>query len=178
MSYTPFEIDDLLNSITILVDTREHPGKLFDKRVASFGVPWERHKLDQGDYSYKYIDLDGKEVFMDDSIIIERKMSLNELANNFGKERARFIREFERAKASGTQVHLLVEGDTWEDAYKGTYGNDTRHRSRFHHAAMTASLHAWEQRYGLRVKFCNKERTGEMIRDICRYHLKEKLQNE
>lgn len=178
MSYTNFEIENLLDSITILVDTREQPGALFDKRVAAFGLPWERHKLDQGDYSYKYRDLDGNEVFMDKALIIERKMSLNELANNFGKERPRFIREFERAKAAGTQVHLLVEGDSWEDAYKGTYGKDAKHRSRYNHAAMTASLHAWEQRYGMRVKFCRKERTGEMIRDVCWYHLREVLQNE
>lgn len=178
MSYTPFEINDLLNSITILVDTREHPGANFDQRVSAFGLPWERHKLDQGDYSYKYTDLEGNNIYMNDALIIERKMSLNELANNFGRERARFIREFERAKAAGTQVHLLIESDTWEDAYKGTYGKDVRHRSRYNPAAMTASLHAWEQRYGLRIKFCRKERTGQMIRDICWYHLKEKLQNE
>lgn len=178
MSYTNFEIDNLLDSITILVDTREHPGAAFNKRVASFGYPWRRQKLDQGDYSYTYNDLAGMEVSMDKKLIIERKMSLNELSNNFGRERARFEREFERAKAEKTQIHLLIEGDTWEDAYKGTYGNDARHRSRYNPAAMVASLLAWEQRYDMRVKFCLKERTGEIIRDICKYHLKEVLQNE
>ena len=34
------------------------------------------------------------------------------------------------------------------------------------------------QRYNLKVRFCKEETTGSMIHDICRYHLKEVLQNE
>ena len=50
MRYTPFEIEKMLDSMVILVDTREHPNGKFDRRVADFGCPWERCKLDFGDY--------------------------------------------------------------------------------------------------------------------------------
>ena len=178
MSYTNFEIENLLKTINIIVDSREHPGKQFDERVKSFGCAWERRKLDQGDYSYKYTDLDGREISMDKRLIIERKMNLNEIANNFGRERQRFIREFERAKAENTQVYILIEDDSWEDAYKGTYGKDARHRSKYSAKAMIGSLTAWEHRYNARIRFCKKSRSGQMIKDICHYHLKEILENE
>lgn len=176
MKYTPFELEQLLDSITILVDTREQPGKRFDRRMEGLGCPFVRHKLDFGDYSYKYTDLDGSEVLMDKSIAIERKMDLNELALCFGKERKRFEREFERA--GGAQIYLIVENENWEKAYSGRYGSGSRFRSRYNPKAMVASINAWEQRYNLKVRFCKEEITGSMIHDICRYHLKEVLQNE
>ncbi len=140
------------------------------------GCPICAIKLDQGDYSYKYINIDGEECFMDSEIVVERKMNLNELANNFGRERKRFEREFNRAKELNTKVYLIIEDDSWEDAYNGTYGKDKAYRSRLNPQSMIGSLHAWENRYNLHVRFCNRLRTGRMIRDICYYHLKEILE--
>lgn len=178
LKYSPFELEQMLDSIVVLVDTREQPGKRFDQRTQSFGFPFVRHKLDQGDYSYKWTDLDGVEHMMDSKIVIERKMSLNELASNFGKNRDRFTREFERAKELGTKVYLIVEDDGWEDAYNGTYGKDPDHRSRLSPNSMIGSINAWENRYDMRIRLCKHSRTGRMIRDIFYYHLKEILQSE
>lgn len=178
MQYTPFELESILESMTVLVDTREQPGSRFDKRVNGFGCPFIRRKLDFGDYSCKYVGLDGNEIFMDSKIAIERKMDGNELALCFGKERLRFEREFERAKASGASIYLIVEGENWEKTYSGQYGSGAKFRSRFSPKAMIASLNAWESRYDLHVRFCKPETTGKMIRDILYYRLKEVLQNE
>ena len=51
--YTQTELDKLLNSMVVLVDTREHDGKndhilnYFDSK----GIAWKKQKLDYGDYS-------------------------------------------------------------------------------------------------------------------------------
>lgn len=178
MKYSPFEIEKMLDSITILVDTREQPGKRFDRRMNDLGCPYLRKKLDFGDYSFLYINLDGEEVHMDSLIAVERKMDLNELALCFGKERQRFKREFQRAKDSGASIYLIVEEENWEKAYSGNYGQSQRYRSKYNPRAMVASLNAWEQRYDLHVRFCKAETTGKMIKDIFHYYLKEVLENE
>ncbi|MCI7302955.1 MAG: ERCC4 domain-containing protein [Clostridia bacterium] len=177
MSYTPFELERMLESMVVLVDTREQPGKRFDRRMEGIGCPFIRSKLDFGDYSCQYIDLNGDTVRMDKRIAIERKMDGNELALCFGKERARFEREFERAKMAGASLYLIVEGENWEKTYAGKYGMSDKFRSRFSPKAMIASLNAWESRYDLHVRFCKAETTGRMIRDILYYRLKEVLQH-
>lgn len=178
MKYSPFELEQMLDSMVILCDTREQPGQRFKKRMADLGCPYERKKLDFGDYSAKYTHIDGREVYLDGIIAIERKMDLNETAMCFGRERKRFEREFQRAKAAGASLYLIIEDDNWEKAYSGQYGKSAKYRSKFNPKAMIASLNAWEQRYNLHVRFCKAETTGKMIRDIMYYGLKEMLQNE
>ncbi len=178
MKYTPFELEKMLDSMVVLVDTREQPGARFDKRMEMLGCPYKRQKLDFGDYSAKYTHVNDGEILLDKSIAIERKMDLNELAACFGKERKRFEREFQRAKDAGASLYLIIEDDNWEKAYSGKYGKSERFRSRLNPKAMVASINAWEQRYDLHVRFCKAETTGRMIHDILRYHLKEILQTE
>lgn len=86
------EIEQCLNSMVILVDTREQPSKRAEKRYQSFHCPYERKKLDYGDYSVKFL-LNEKWVFP--KVSIERKMSLDELARCFTHDRERFNAEFE-----------------------------------------------------------------------------------
>ena len=47
----PVEIEKALETMKILVDTREHPGKKFSKRMKQTELPYCRVKLDFGDYS-------------------------------------------------------------------------------------------------------------------------------
>lgn len=178
MKYTPFEIEKMLASMVVLVDTREHPNRKFNERVASFGYPWERAKLDFGDYSCKYTDLSGEERSLKDTIAIERKMDANELALCFGKERRRFEREFLRAKEAGAKIYLLVEEECWESIYNGEYGSNPRYRSKLNPRALVASIHAWQARYQMNLQFCEEGTTGILIADILRYELRERLENE
>ena len=52
--YTQKEIDEILKSITILVDTREHDG--CNDHILNYldakKVPWKKSKLGYGDYSF------------------------------------------------------------------------------------------------------------------------------
>lgn len=169
--YNNFEIDKMLNSMTILCDTREQPTERFQRRVEGFGLPHLRKCLPYGDYSAQYTDLDGETVTIENKVCIERKMSADELCTCFTKDRKRFEREFERAWADDAKIYLLIENENWEKLINGRY------KSKLSPKALKASLFAWSARYNMSIFYCKEETTSGLIRDILHYELKEMLQN-
>lgn len=167
---THFELDRCLESMVLLVDTREQPTERLRRRLADTGLPHVRRKLDVGDYSVMCSLPDGGELDFSSRAVIERKMNLDELCACFGRERPRFEREFERAAQAGCRIYLLVEGGSWEKAYSGKY------RSLLTPQALVASIDAFRARYGMQIDFCKAETTGKLIRDILYRELKEHLQ--
>lgn len=164
----PVDIENCLNSMIILVDTREQPSERAQRRYDSFLCDYERKKLDYGDYSVQFFDSDNKWVQI--PVAIERKMSLDELAGCFTHDRKRFEREFERASADGATMYLMVENATWEKLITGKY------RSQFNPKAFLASITAWTARYGLRLIFCKSETSGKLIAEILYRELRERLE--
>lgn len=170
-----FEIKQVLDSMTVICDTREQPTRRAEKRYESFGVPYVRAKLDYGDYTYNATLPTGKPIFDLDQpirplISVERKESLDELAQCFTHGRGRFQREFERANSVNAKIFLLVENASWENLLNGKY------RSRFNAKAFEASVLAWSIRYGLQLIFCKEESSGILIHDILYRDLKERLE--
>ncbi len=91
---------------TILVDTREQNPFLFRKSPRCAGH--EIAALPYGDYTIKgNLDL----------IAIERKQSIDEIANNLFREGERFEAELEKMKASKYR-YIVVEGK-WSDIFNG-----------------------------------------------------------
>lgn len=164
-----FEVDTALNSMVLLVDTREQPTDRLKRRLEDTGLPYERRKLDAGDYSCKCSLPDGTELDFSGIVAVERKMNLDELCQCFGRERARFEREFQRASGAGCRIYLIVEDGTWEKAYNGKY------RSLLKPKALVASIDAFRARYGMQLDFCKSETTGRLIKDILYRELKEYL---
>lgn len=170
-----FDQRKTLESMTILVDSREQDTDRARRRYQAFGVPYEKATLSYGDYTYTATLPDGSRVHDPDHTVapvvaIERKMNLDELAACFTYERKRFQKEFERASANACRVYLIVENATWENLYNGKY------RSRYHPNAFVASLGAWMVRYNAEVLFCKEETTGRLIKDILYRDLKERLE--
>lgn len=163
---TAYEVEKALSTMRILVDTREQPTPQSRARYEAFGVPWRRQKLDFGDYSAEF-EVEGKTVSLAGIIAVERKMGFGEIASNFCRERARFAAEFDRAKAAGGKIVLIVEGGNWEQAYRGKY------RSQMSPASLIASLLTWEARYNSPVFICTQATTGRLIHDVLRYEGRE-----
>lgn len=161
----PFDIDDALKTMTVLVDTREQDTDRAKRRLHRIGTPIERVKLDFGDYSVRCDRLD-----LRDSVAIERKMSLVELSQCFFQNRARFAREFDRAKQKGAKVYLLVEGGSFDKIYRHQY------RTKVSPKAYIASLLAWLARYNCQIVFCDELTSGDLIHDILYRELKERLE--
>lgn len=170
--YTPPQIEKMLDSMKILLDTREQPTEALQRRIEGFNRPFIRTKLDYGDYSAAYRTPDGEDADLSSVAVIERKMSLDELCNCFSQGRGRFQREFERAKADGCRVHLIVEKDNYERLRYGKY------RSKLNPQSLMASYLSWSIRYDMQLHFCQPETTGWLIGEIMHYELREHLLNQ
>lgn len=171
-----FQTEDCLDSMEIIIDTREQPSKRAQKRYESFCAPYKRQTLNYGDYTYNF-RLPNGEMLFDDSetikghVIIERKQDLVELSQCFCQSRERFEREFERAKDNNATIYLLVEDANWENLINGKYN------TKFNSKAFFASITAWMARYDIKIIFCKSETSGIMIKEILYRELKERLEN-
>ena len=110
----PVFVKSALETFTILIDTREHETPALTQRIQQMGCPVLTTKLSFGDYSAQCVLPSGITYTLADKVSIERKQSLTEICGNFGTNRARFTREFERAKSSNAKTYILVEQATWE----------------------------------------------------------------
>ena len=168
MSYTHFEVRDALESLTVLIDTREQDTMNLRRRMKDF-PHWRREKLDAGDYSGEYT-VEGETHSL--PVSIEREMNLDELCQCFTSGRERFQREFERGKAAGIKMYLLIENADWSKVFDGSY------RSRLNPNALIASIIAWSIRYDLQFIFCKPDECGRIIYKILYYHAKEVLEHD
>lgn len=161
--WTDGELKAELSKLTVICDTREqdtHCEEYFKK----LKLPCIVRKLDTGDYSCQL-----GEMTFEREIVVERKHNLDEICGNFTAERERFEREFMRAKAYGTKVHLIIENATWSDVFLGNY------RSKLPPKSLIASLLSWMVRFNVTVTFCNPEETPKIIHGIFYYYVREVL---
>ena len=163
------EVEESLQSMVILIDSREQQTDRSKARYAQFGCPYERTTIRTGDYSAKFQLPDGSWYDMSEDVTLERKMNLSELCLCFGSERKRFIREFERAKENNIRMWLLLENSSFKDAYAGRY------RSQYKPKSLIASLLAFQARYNCRIVMCDESVSGKLIRDILYYKGREIL---
>jgi len=130
-------------------------------------IKYKVEKLDTGDYSfclpnYPHLNLDKK-------ILVERKNSLDEIAGNFTKDRARFVREFERK--TDEKMHLILENATFKKLYNGSY------RSQLPPQSLLASILTFHIRYNVPVWFVGKDESPRLLYNIIHYELRELLKS-
>ena len=168
---TPFELQKTLESLTLLLDTREQETASLKRRLKDIDLPHKRQKLDFGDYSCEVTLPNGAVGRFDRLFVIERKMNIDELASCFTSQRKRFTAEFERAKAAGAKIYLLIEGATMEKIVNGQY------RSKVSPNALMASIFAFLVRYNCQILFCKSETSGRVIKEVLYREAKEYLQD-
>jgi ERCC4-type nuclease len=141
----------------VLIDTREKNKNHIVQYLNKNQIKYRYQKLEAGDYSSLLI-LNGEEVQL--NMAIERKANISELCNNFGKERERFKREWERSLSNNTKMSLLIENaNFYEDVNLHLY------RSLMHPNALLGSLSAWSKRYNFEVVPKDRSESGEYILD-------------
>ena len=170
-----FAIQNCLDSMSILVDTREQPSARSQQRLDSLGVPYTRQKLNYGDYTYNFILPSGELLYPADvpvngSVVVERKMNLEELSQCFCQDRRRFTDEFERIRDNSAAAYLLIEDSNIEKLIHGRYN------TKFNSKAYFASIMAWMARYDCKVIFCQHELSGQIIKEVLYRELKERLE--
>lgn len=169
--FTDTEVKKLLDSMVVLVDTREQENRhllsYFDKKK----IPHEKKALSTADYSCMIPKNEElgicRDIYFTDSILVERKASLDELAGNLTKDRTRFESELIRAK--GANIALMIENATYADLVMGRY------RSEYKPKSFVATLATFSARYGLDVNFVPKELAGNWIYHRLYYAVREEL---
>lgn len=110
-----------------------------------------------------------RDIYFFDEIIIERKGSLEELSNNFTKDRQRFKNEFLGEKG---KIVLLIENATYDDIVIHNY------RTKYEGKSFIASLKAFETRFDINTQFVPKKMAGNFIYHTFYYWLREFLKND
>lgn len=164
-------MEELISSITILVDTREqknnHILEYFDKK----NIKYKKKALEYGDYSFMLPANEKlsipRDLYFHNKICIERKASLEEISNNLTKERDRFEKEL--SLAPKTKV-ILLENASYEDVATGNYN------TKYNKKSFWASLHSFWFKYDVPIFFMpNNKYSGLFIRGYFEYYLKNYL---
>lgn len=168
------EINQIIDSFKIIVDTREQRTGRSEQRYMSLGADYERGILDYGDYTYNLMLAGGPLHDISQRIrpkcVVERKQNLDELAMCFTRSRERFQREFDRAAEAGAKIFLLVENASFDMILNGQY------RSKVNSNAFLSSILSWSIRYGMIPVFCDMKSSGRLIHDILFRDMKERLE--
>ena len=141
----------------IIVDTREKGHKKILEYFNINNIDYIVSKLDYGDY----------QLYKNNSVVIDRKENLLELAGNLCHtlEHERIKREIARAKEDGCKDFVFLIS---ESKIKST--EDIKNWSSPHTKVSGATLlkimQTMKQRYGVRFIFCEKKKMGERIVEL------------
>ena len=140
----------------IIVDTREKRNEHILRYFDRHGIEYRIEKLEIGDYM-----LEGN-----DTISVDRKASVDELASNMlnRNDHARFLREAKRAADSGIKLIVLLETSKyksipdlreWRSKYSGISGR-----------SLMDAIYKTHISYGVEFLFCPKISTGRRIIEL------------
>ena len=143
----------------ITIDSREKPDKI--KHITSYfdavGQPYIRSKLYTGDYTLTH----------NQTIVIDRKQSLLELAGNLCKQHDRFRREAQRAIEIGAKFVVLVEEDITLNGVR-----EWQHkRSQVKGEILAKIMATMAEKYQIKWEFCRKADTPKKIINILKENL-------
>lgn len=162
--YTPGEYKTLLSHMRIICTTNEkvndHITDFFDKKK----IPYINRALESGDYCFR-IDACpvlgfGMDTYFTDELFIERKNSLGELASSINNEA--FHYELKRARPILNKYLLVEQPSGWHGILTHDYPNKYGEKS------FWATLHTFEVKYGVKIKFLPREDMGLAIYSICK----------
>ena len=149
----------------LLIDSREKPKAINGilNHFAKNNVKYDVTKLYFGDY------MD----YARPNRVVDRKQNIAELAMNCTRDHKRFKSELERVKATGSELILLVEQNSFKDREK-TISVDTIEDLMLWTAPkgvvrgeqVYRVLVSWCHKYPLRVEFCHKRETGQRILEL------------
>lgn len=164
------DIDKIIKSMYIIVDSRENLPNKITNYLEDIGVEYDVRKLTSGDYSAivpPNEELGFKGIDFTDELVIERKMSNDEIIGNLTRGKDRFYREFDRFQG---KIIIMIE-----DTYKN--GLEEKHRSKLTKNQYVGLLHSLSISTESPFIFIDRESSAEFIYNTFKYSLKNKLKN-
>jgi ERCC4-type nuclease len=168
--YTDSEIKKLLQSITIVVDSREQNNKNIIDHFTAKKIPFVTQKLDYGDYTC-FLPANPELGIIRDTYIdcyIERKGSLEEISGNFCNDRNRIEEEFQRAK--GKRMILMIEESAGLEKIV-----EHKYNTEYNEKSFLASLFSFGHRYSIDINFIDKKYAGMFVYMQLYYAVREML---
>ena len=170
--YTKKECKELLNSLTVLIDTREQKADHITSYFDDKKIPHKSKALKYGDYSFLLPENPGagiaRDIYFNNEIVVERKRSLNELSNNFTHDRTQFENELIRS-SNGKMILLIENVKGYQNIIKHNYRTDYKPKS------FIGTLHSFKHRYDMEVMFIDPAYSGNYIYWTFYYYLREYL---
>jgi len=169
--YTNAQIEEILKSITIIVDTREQKNQHILDYFNAKGIKHINRKLDVGDYSFLIPDIFNPDILYDYSkhFSIERKGSLEEVSNNIGTGRTAFENELKLARFNNTSLSIAIEDCSLADICNGNYN------TKYSKEAFIGSVLTFKHRYNVDFNFVSKADMGRFIYLNAYYYLRNTL---
>lgn len=145
--FTDKEIEGVLKTLTIVMDTREKNSTHITEYLNKKGVPLKIQKLNHGDYS-AFIPANEELGILRDIYLnsfVERKNGVDEITSNLQKDTQHaFINELIRAQGSKFVIYV-EEPDFDEKIAKGLY------RSRYDPKALKGRLESLKAKYNFEI---------------------------
>ena len=140
-----------MNNI-IIVDTREKGHKSILKYFDENKIDYITSKLDYGDYM----------LYKDNSVVIDRKDSLLELAGNLchTNEHERIKREITRAKEDGCKDFIFLIAESKIKSVEDIKNWSSPH-TKVKGETLLKIMCTMKERYGVRFIICHKNKMGE-----------------
>ncbi len=169
--YTDTEIEKILKTMTIVVDTREQVNGHILDYLHQKEIPIKIQKLNFGDYSAMVPKSEALGIPRDIYITsaIERKAHIDEITGNLQKD-TRTAFENELIRAQGSPFTLLVEDkDGYSKMINGQY------RSKYNPLALLGTLNTFKAKYGFEIVYLDKKFSGNFIYYHFYYQMKNYL---
>ena len=163
--YTEKEYKELLSRLVILVDTREGKNSQIIEYFNINNIKYQNRALKTGDYSFMIECCPElgfvRDMYYSDTVCIERKNSVSEIAGNFCEKDDRFLKELNRM-INIPNCYILIENDSLQDIIDGNY------KSKLNSLSLRRSLLTTQKRSGFYLYFVKSESMGQMIYEICK----------
>lgn len=169
--YSKVEIDKIVKTMKIVIDTRENRNEHIRDYLVQKKVSFINRKLDTGDYSAmipKNPELGiMRDVYLD--ACLERKNSIDEITGNLQKDTETAFENELRRSLNKPFVLVVEDSKGYEKILCGKY------RSKYEPRALLGRLKAFEARYNFSIVYLDKKYMGNYIYHHFLYHVKEYL---
>ena len=174
--YTDKEIKVILDSIIIIIDTREQDNKHIIDYFEKKKIAYETKKLETGDYSFAIPENTelhiNRKIYFQNHCVIERKAGLDELAGNLTTDRIRIETELIRSRLIHKFQMLIEDSNGYENILNGNY------QSEYKPLAFLSTLQSFASRYNFSFIFLDKKLSGNYIYYYFYYFLRNYLINK
>jgi hypothetical protein len=152
--FTDKEIKVLLDSLTVIIDTREQENSHITEYLKKKKIPYKGQKLDFGDYSFMIpanpLLQIPRDIYYTDSIVVERKKDIIEVIGNLCEDGGnRLENEFIRSR--GSKFYFMIENTTYLQAIRGNYEISPGKKSKYKAETLIDRIKTFEARYGIVV---------------------------